>query len=253
MADHYVKLWGSILSSSIWRQPLVTRVVWITMLAMSDEHGFVGASIDGLARAANVSEEEAQKALEELMAPDTRSRNQDAEGRRVQVVHRGWHIINHDYFKQLRDKEARREYERVRKAEQRSRKRVQDMSGTSPKCPTMSAHESEDASESVDAVPLRPAGPEVLVQPSCRKPSGAEQAEQHALFQALWATSYRRNAKHREKAVTEAAAKLRAAGVDPADLLKLAKRAQSRGKKPAGLFAHWVDVPAEALKELSKR
>lgn len=119
MADHFVKLWASILDSSVWREPPAHRLVWITMLAIKDKHGFVGASIDGLARRANVSEEDAASAVASFLAPDPRSRNQENEGRRIKAVHRGWHILNHEYFTALQDKEALRAYEAERKAEQR--------------------------------------------------------------------------------------------------------------------------------------
>lgn len=131
MADHFVKLWASILDSSVWREPPAHRLVWITMLAMKDKHGFVGASIDGLARRANVSEEDAASAVASFLAPDPRSRNQENEGRRIKAVPRGWHILNHEYFTALQDKEALRAYEAERKAEQRRKlsRNVPDTSG----------------------------------------------------------------------------------------------------------------------------
>jgi hypothetical protein len=143
MADHFVKLWASITDSSIWSAPPPERIVWVTMLTMADEHGFVGASIDGLARRANVALADAESALAKFTAPDPMSRNTENDGRRVEAVPRGWHILNYGYFRTLRDKESRREYERIRKAEQRKRKgqsqNVGDMSGTSPGCPALSA------------------------------------------------------------------------------------------------------------------
>ncbi len=123
MADHYAKLWASILDSSVWSEPEGHRIVWITMLAMKDKDGFVGASVDGLARRANIDEERVQEALEAFLAPDPRSRNRDNEGRRIKVVPRGWVVLNHDYFQVLQDHEARRAYERNRKALQRRRGR----------------------------------------------------------------------------------------------------------------------------------
>lgn len=134
MADHYVKLWSSIVDSSVWKEPDRHRIVWVTMLTMADRHGFVGASIDGLARRANVPEEDVEAALASFLAPDPRSRNKDDDGRRIRVVPRGWHIINHGYFRDLQDKEELRIYERERKREQRDKAQlsgtVRDTSGT---------------------------------------------------------------------------------------------------------------------------
>lgn len=134
MADHYVKLWASIVDSSVWKEPDRHRIVWVTMLTMADRHGFVGASVDGLARRANVPEEDVEAALASFLAPDPRSRNKDDDGRRIRVVPRGWHIINHGYFRDLQDKEELRIYERERKREQRDKAQLsgtpRDMSGT---------------------------------------------------------------------------------------------------------------------------
>lgn len=121
MADHFTKLWASILESSIWSEPVENRVVWITMLTMADRNGFVGASIDGLARRANVSIDAVRAALVTFQEPDPNSRNKDNEGRRIEEVPRGWHILNYAYFRDLRDEQARQEYERARKAAQRRR------------------------------------------------------------------------------------------------------------------------------------
>jgi len=53
-----------------------------------------------------------------------------------------------------------------------------------------------------------------------------------------------------------AAKKLADAGIAPDELVTLAQKAGKRGKRPGGLFAHWidtVDTKGEALKELGKR
>lgn len=36
-----IKLFGSIVASTIWREDDKTRLVWITLLALSDRDGFV--------------------------------------------------------------------------------------------------------------------------------------------------------------------------------------------------------------------
>lgn len=163
MADHFTKLWASILESSIWSEPVENRVVWITMLTMSDRNGFVGASVDGLARRANVSIDAVRAALATFQQPDPNSRNKDNDGRRVEEVPRGWHILNYTYFRDLRDEQARMEYERARKADQR-RRAAQPMSqdvrdtpgqhrdtsgtaGTKGSLSQLSAHEYADGEE----------------------------------------------------------------------------------------------------------
>jgi hypothetical protein len=116
----YAKLDSSILDSSIWAEPHATRVVWITMLAMANRNGYVGASVGGLAHRAHVTVDEARVALATLMGSDPDSRD-GSTGERIEKVERGWRILNYEKFRNLRDEEARREYERDRKRKQRER------------------------------------------------------------------------------------------------------------------------------------
>ena len=125
MADSFTKVWGSILDSSVWGEPHYVRIVWITMLAMADQHGYVGASVGGIARRANVAPCEAEEALEVFQRPDPDSRNEAHEGRRIEKVERGWHLLNYAYFRDLRDKEQRRAYEADRKRKYRAKTKGQ--------------------------------------------------------------------------------------------------------------------------------
>ena len=62
----YVKLFASILTSTLWAQDDATRLVWITLLALADKDGFVRASPSGLARLANVDEARGRSAIAKL-------------------------------------------------------------------------------------------------------------------------------------------------------------------------------------------
>ena len=119
MSETYSKLFSSITASTIWAEPNPTRIVWITMLAMADRHGYVGASIPGLANTARVSIAECEVAINSFLSPDIYSRSPDHEGRRIEVADRGWVLINYERFRDMRDEEARKEYERNRKRVQR--------------------------------------------------------------------------------------------------------------------------------------
>ena len=70
MSVTFTKLFSSITASTIWAARDQTRIVWITMLAMADQHGRVWASIPGLANIARVSIPDTEVALAELMGPD---------------------------------------------------------------------------------------------------------------------------------------------------------------------------------------
>ena len=123
----FTKLFNSILDSTIWQEPLETKVVWITMLAMVDRNGEVHASIPGLAKRAGVSLKECQAALACLQSPDEFSRTKDHEGRRVQEIDGGWELLNHVKYRALLSAEERREYNRKKQAEYRAKKK-KDMS-----------------------------------------------------------------------------------------------------------------------------
>lgn len=92
----FIKLFGSILDSTIWDTPPAITKVWITMMAMADRDGVVSASVPGLARRARVSMAIAEKALETFMAPDPHSKSQELEGRRIQKVEGGWSLVNYE-------------------------------------------------------------------------------------------------------------------------------------------------------------
>lgn len=96
----YTKLFGSILDSSLWvNETKETRLVWITLLAMSDRHGEVSASIPGLAARAKVSIPEVETALAAFTAPDPYSRTKDFEGRRIEAIDGGWVLLNHAKYR----------------------------------------------------------------------------------------------------------------------------------------------------------
>lgn len=121
----YTKLFNSILASTIWRESKETKILWITMLAMSDKDGKVDGSIPGLADLARLSIDEIKRSLSELMAPDEFSRTQEHEGRRIASVDGGWQILNHRKYRDKMGAEARREYLRLKAREYRSKARRQ--------------------------------------------------------------------------------------------------------------------------------
>lgn len=119
----YTKLFGSIIASTIWRESLETKVVWITMMAMANKHGIVEASVPGLADMARVSLPETQKALEVLSSPDSFSRTKDFEGRRIEPVDGGWVLLNHSKYREKMSADERRQYNRLKQQEFRERQK----------------------------------------------------------------------------------------------------------------------------------
>ena len=126
----YTKLFGSIVASTIWREDDKTRIVWITLLALSDKDGYVAGSIPGLADLARVSIPECEQALEKLQQPDKYSRSPEHDGRRLEVVEGGWLILNRAKYRDScgeqgkleRHREANRRYYQRKKAQNSDRK-----------------------------------------------------------------------------------------------------------------------------------
>lgn len=110
----YTKLFGSIVGSTIWSEDDKTRIVWITMLAMANQHGEVEASIPGLAKFAKVSIEATEHALEKLKSPDKYSRSKEFDGRRIEEIDGGWLILNHAKYREKASEDDRREQARIR-------------------------------------------------------------------------------------------------------------------------------------------
>jgi len=116
MSDGYVKVYESILQSTIWLESPDTKIVWITMLTLKDKEGVVRASIPGLAKTAGVTVEACEAAINCFLSPDPYSRTRDFEGRRIQEVDGGWFLINHAKYRDLRTQKNINDAERKRKS-----------------------------------------------------------------------------------------------------------------------------------------
>jgi hypothetical protein len=104
MSDGYAKLLTSILDSSIWAEPDDAVRLWVTLIAMADRDGYVGASPSGIAyRTRTVSVERVNELLLKFQEPDLESRSEEFEGRRIQKVERGFLLLN---YKKIRDMHA---------------------------------------------------------------------------------------------------------------------------------------------------
>lgn len=139
----YTKLFSTILGSSIWHEPKEHKILWITMLALADKNGLVNASLPGLASFAGLTIQETQAGLNSFLAPDQFSRTKTDEGRRIREVEGGWLLVNHAKYRDMLNKEERREYLRIKKQESRKRLVGQRMS-------TLSAHTDSDTDTNTD-------------------------------------------------------------------------------------------------------
>lgn len=119
----YTKLFGSLIGSTIWREPDHVRLVWITMLALKNKFHVVEASVPGLADFARVSMPNCLEALELLKKPDSYSRSREHDGRRIEEVDGGWLILNGDKYRDKMNQDERRESNRVYQQRHRDKKK----------------------------------------------------------------------------------------------------------------------------------
>jgi hypothetical protein len=143
----YTKLFGSIVHSTIWREPTSTRIVWITMLALKDGKGDVHASVPGLADAARVTRAECEEALERLGAPDPDSSNKLEEGRRIIPIEGGWFVVSHQKYSRMLSIDERRERDAERKRVQRASASVRDVTDVAESLPSRSRSRSRSIPE----------------------------------------------------------------------------------------------------------
>lgn len=113
----FTKLFSSIVDSTIWREEMHIKVVWVTMLAKADRNGFISSSLPGLADAARVTIPQCEDALRVLTSPDPYSRTKDFDGRRAMVTDGGWILLNYLKYRKVQDEDEVRiaTAERVRK------------------------------------------------------------------------------------------------------------------------------------------
>lgn len=100
MAWEYVKVYTSILDSSIAKQCRV-RHVFEDLLKLARPDGVVDMTLDAIARRTGEERSVVEMAIAELCKPDPESRTPDFEGRRLLPLAGrafGWWIVNHRLY-----------------------------------------------------------------------------------------------------------------------------------------------------------
>jgi len=119
----FTKLFSTILGSTVWTESNETRIVWITMLAMADRDGNVYSSLPGLANFAHIDLRDTEKAVDKFFKPDAYSRTRDNEGRKIEAIDGGWHILNYEKYRSMLSPEEVRFRSKVRVARWRQKKK----------------------------------------------------------------------------------------------------------------------------------
>lgn len=96
----FVKLFSSIVTSSVWCEPDPILRVWIAMLATADVDGVVQGSIPGFASLSRVSVDDMRAAIAKLTGPDPDSRTKERDGQRIEEVPGGWRILNYAAYRE---------------------------------------------------------------------------------------------------------------------------------------------------------
>jgi len=121
----FVKIHDAILNSSILEEDVIVRWLWICLLVSCDRNGNVYGTPKALARRANVTLPQFNKALKVLMKPDKDSTSSDEEGRRILAVSQNlYNCVNYQHYRGLKEPEEVREQARIRKQRQRERERA---------------------------------------------------------------------------------------------------------------------------------
>lgn len=119
----YIKLFSSLVTSTIWMEDDKTRIVWITMLAIADKNGEIQASIPGLARIAGVPVSDTEIAIQKFLEPDEHSRTPDDEGRRIEKIDGGWSLLNHAKYRLMASKDESKTSNAERQRRHRERQK----------------------------------------------------------------------------------------------------------------------------------
>lgn len=89
-----IKVFDSLLTSSIWCADDTTLRVWIALLLSADKQGRVEGSLPGFASLCRINPERLGEIMEFLRSPDPYSRTTTNEGRRIEDIPGGWRILN---------------------------------------------------------------------------------------------------------------------------------------------------------------
>lgn len=141
----FTKLVPEIVQSSVWMESSDVRIVWIYILAMKDENGFIRGDAERFAHFARVPIEAAQEAIRKFTSPDSKSATPDDDGRRLLEMPGGFVVVNHGKYRC-----DRREYMRDYMKEYRKREPVNSVVNT---VKLTSASASDSSSQSSSGIP----------------------------------------------------------------------------------------------------
>lgn len=95
----------TLLSSSVLAEGPDVVAIWALLMASADRDGVSVITSPFVASVLRISDERADAAFKVLLSPDPKSRNKDAEGRRIVPVDGGWMLVSHAKYRQSASKQ----------------------------------------------------------------------------------------------------------------------------------------------------
>lgn len=122
----YGKIFDSMYDGTLaddWR----ALITFQQLIVLCDPDGVIDMTPTAISRRTGIPIEHIKAGLEILENPDPYSRTPDEEGRRIKLLDEsrpwGWYLVNHTYYKNLKDQDEVRAENRERKRRQRERER----------------------------------------------------------------------------------------------------------------------------------
>lgn len=142
MSHLYGKVFGSLYEGSMIGAGVHVFALWPYCLARCDQRGYVEVNPKLAAVVLGCSVTDIESALEYLQRPDPESRSQEEEGRRlVRVGQFAYRVVNYLRYREIRDAEARREYQREWVKEKRANR--QESTGVDGRQPSTKSTKGE--------------------------------------------------------------------------------------------------------------
>jgi hypothetical protein len=113
-------LHDGLLSSSVLAEGPDVVAVWALLIASANMNGKSEITVPFVASVLRISDERADEAFRVLSSPDPRSRNKEAEGRRIVPADGGWLLVSHAKYRHLASRAAAAARQAKYKAKQKA-------------------------------------------------------------------------------------------------------------------------------------
>jgi hypothetical protein len=100
-------LHDSLLSSSVLAEGPDVVAVWALLIASADRNGTSELTVPFVASVLRIEDERVEEAFRVLSSPDPKSRNKEAEGRRIVPLNDGgWLLVSHGKYRERASRQA---------------------------------------------------------------------------------------------------------------------------------------------------